>query len=1146
MPPRRRQVVRRIPEGLFNDTPARRGNQALRNVNIRNDTRLTANRREFRNLTPEQLLERQTEFYTLRDRGRDERDRDIQIDLRNRFRQEFQGLPVASVFFDHNDGRRARPYDEQLNFNENQHWLFARLLSGNLRPEVTRTFNNPPVRNGRYRIEIEYIGDDGNDRTRVIELTIPNFNTYLEIERYVNNTPELYWSTREDSDQLMDIRSVRVFPVMQWTGGRNPRLNRLLDGPAHCFFAPIIRFYQNKIEKGIRVKNYKTGVRKCEKLIEKYKDGVSKEDFEEISKTLSATFDIVDITGKTIWTNVKSGTRADNTFKFIYSDYEHVNVDKCETVLSMIEDIIEKGNFDSSVHEVGTRGKLCKYLIGKQVQEISENSMQDIFEFLKHNKLYFSFTSNSTKNIKSITTNGVKFILQKTKADTLREEFMDSIKDFKFNYHVSNPTYELVRTCYVQKVQFAYQKSPDNIEGLQEFDMIKAYTNSHVCPYYVEFPTILNHMVNFDEDEEIDTYEFVKSHVGFYQVSVLSTTSDPKLLAHLARFGIEAGTSHMYCFTSPMIMWLIDKFECDIKLYIGTWSEKTKDIRFSDEIKNTKTPEGISLYAQIVGLMASEPETINTYYYVNEDFTQEVSALVEGSKFDYTPYLYDCGKSYGELKLEIPKTAKSMLNHLPIASFVLQYTFINVFSEVIKFDAEDIFAVKVDSILLKEGHTIMNSLFRKKDPKLLNSPIFEGYFQKVNNFNIHQLFMDTDMPIEEEFVIGQGGSGKTYHFIDDISTIHYKYLNPLYVSPSNKLKQYKAAEFEKRKPDRLKIISQNKFQSFCLQNDYFMEFFEEMYKHTEAATLKTCTVAKLIGKRCDSYRKELNLFPGCIIIDESTMLSEGDYSKIKEMYPYCKTYFLGDFSTNLKLISYQAIIDDGKVVVLSLKDRPYYEFEGDRRSEKGDKLIEFKTLIRQMMDSGVTKGIQKLISSFNCRTIMLEDLPSHYKDDDICIAHHDKMCIKVDEVLKDKRPMYRILESLPEKNLYRGDIVFDVNDIDPSAYELRRCFTSHSIQGETIEPGRTVYIMIRDLLGEKLLRTFYTAVSRVRRLDQIVFVYDTRMLGVKSKREEVQEVTHEVVKFPDLHLEDEYAPISSENRNDWMKNLKPPVSKSWY
>ena len=64
-----------------------------------------------------------------------------------------------------------------------------------------------------------------------------------------------------------------------------------------------------------------------------------------------------------------------------------------------------------------------------------------------------------------------------------------------------------------------------------------------------------------------------------------------------------------------------------------------------------------------------------------------------------------------------------------------------------------------------------------------------------------------------------------------------------------------------------------------------------------------------------------------------------------------------------------------------------------------------------------------------------------------------------------------------------GDIVFSEKKPEGVNSDIRHHFTTHSIQGETIE--RRIFIDISKMFDSRM---FYTAISRVRRLEQIYLV----------------------------------------------------------
>ena len=65
-----------------------------------------------------------------------------------------------------------------------------------------------------------------------------------------------------------------------------------------------------------------------------------------------------------------------------------------------------------------------------------------------------------------------------------------------------------------------------------------------------------------------------------------------------------------------------------------------------------------------------------------------------------------------------------------------------------------------------------------------------------------------------------------------------------------------------------------------------------------------------------------------------------------------------------------------------------------------------------------------------------------------------------------------------------GDIVFSDKKPDGCNSEVRHHFTTHRIQGETIESR--IFIDISKMFDSRM---FYTATSHARRLEQIYLVY---------------------------------------------------------
>jgi hypothetical protein len=1144
------------PDNVLGNTPRLRGNAALTGVSVVNDGRLTAYRRDLRNLTPEQLATRRGDFADFRERARGG------ADTRAEFRQTYQDLPLASVYFRHTDPAAPRPrnYDQIIN-EPNEYWTLAQIMSGRLSTARQQQFTNPPIMNGRYRIEIEYAGVDGV-RSFTITITIPNFRNHIELERFVYDQDQLFWVTRETSDEMLDVYSIRIFPVIQFTGGRAPRLNRLLDGPVHCFFAPIIRKLELKIRESTgerTVQRYESLKREALKLIEEFKDGVSVNNFSQISSRLNCSITVKDIFQEILFTNVGEKVRY-LAFTFVYHDSEHVSMENDDTVWHILEKVLRDG-YDPMSHKVSLEVIPAKSYTyepriddAKEVIEVTHKQMNDIYDFAVDNRLYTKFTGNRTTFVKKMYLAGKVFVVKKLPHEEIEKRFFEGIKNFQFNFDFENPASPFVEAAYIQKVQFALQENPESCEDLVEFDKIKAYANFKSCPYYIGFPSVLHHTMSLLGHSFGRVKDFVVKNPGFYQVRITSISKHPD---YLEKWGIKVGNLHV--FTSPMICWLID-LGCVMTLVSGTWSTIPTDITFEDDIVQGKVidaktgePTKISIYAHIVGIMGSSQHLNFESFTTSNKFVDDVTDK-EGKFVDFQSVTED----YGIMTATTHKKFKR--NFKPLAAYILSYVFIDVMSEVIKFPIDDVFAVKVDSILMRKGNQIDNPHFREKTPKTLfgKAPIYDGYFPTTSI--VARTF--EKMPIQEQYIIGPGGSGKTYHFLyAEVQDVASKYMDPVYVTPQNLLKQNQAVSFEKHKTERLAFLANMRFKIALSPTSHFDEedtreaiekvfgwtvsshaldqalmrissssapepslenreaalqivdyLYSQVSKQKFYATSSTALLEKPVPrpkknpetgkwerKMVPAKRYNPGFVPGCIILDEATMYDANDIKKAKELYPFSKIYVLGDFmKDNNPLLSYQAILPS----LNPINVQEYHEFTEDRRSITGDPLIEFKKQLRAAM-SNTTELQMWFRRVFEKLPFINEtDVDSQYTHGDACIAYTHDTCDRITGLIKNKPDVFRIqngtTNSVTKVEYFTGDIVYSAEGFPPKSIKKTYCFTAHSLQGQTVDPPRKIFIAEE---CKKDPRVLYTAISRARRFDQLVFVKSpVRLVGQKSAR----------------------------------------------
>tara|TARA_Y100000004_G_C8696771_1_gene319915 strand:- start:153 stop:548 length:396 start_codon:yes stop_codon:yes gene_type:complete len=117
-----------------------------------------------------------------------------------------------------------------------------------------------------------------------------------------------------------------------------------------------------------------------------------------------------------------------------------------------------------------------------------------------------------------------------------------------------------------------------------------------------------------------------------------------------------------------------------------------------------------------------------------------------------------------------------------------------------------------------------------------------------------------------------------------------------------------------------------------------------------------------------------------------------------------------------------------------------------------------------------------------CKTTTMEAMNYNHKTDIILGPTHNRMNM----YNKKYRhlPKYRVLEN--ENGYFNNDIVYEE---PPVKSELRHGYTVHSVQGETFEG--TIFIDMKNIQinnPKEDLRMLYTAISRARRLEQIVLV----------------------------------------------------------
>jgi hypothetical protein len=275
---------------------------------------------------------------------------------------------------------------------------------------------------------------------------------------------------------------------------------------------------------------------------------------------------------------------------------------------------------------------------------------------------------------------------------------------------------------------------------------------------------------------------------------------------------------------------------------------------------------------------------------------------------------------------------------------------------------------------------------------------------------------------------GQGGVGKSYRILND------KGLNKvLFVSPMNLL-------------------------GFKVSKEY---------------SIRSTTIHKLLGKECVAWKEE-NTYPSVLFIDEITQIPADWIDEVFVKYDKSLIILAGDIISSGQWFQCRNGSPNNFSKIWKPVNVDIVNMEGDRRSLDNE-LTQLKLNIRSKMLEVFEDGdsaeiyLMKDWAMKNLNSIDFFEAASMFKPGDAWIAGTHKT-------------NQSLLALGVVSGYYRkgGNVSFEERE----GYDKRGSFTTHSYQGQTIE-DKKVFISIGDMFEYSML---YTAVSRVRRIEQLVFV----------------------------------------------------------
>ena len=579
-----------------------------------------------------------------------------------------------------------------------------------------------------------------------------------------------------------------------------------------------------------------------------------------------------------------------------------------------------------------------------------------------------------------------------------------------------------------------------------ELDVEKAYfnySNKQKNEFYHGVPSGSFINLKCEDNFNIDTFnkQLKNGLIGFYQVLIKKIN---KYFELYNKIGIKENET--YVFTSVQI----NSFKDDVEFkFLNLSISPSVEIPFKNNMLE-KTDDGLKFYCKAYGLLNVISDEIKiTIKPLLCDV--EYFSLIQNDNINI--YEYDG-------LVHITQKNKSIKTGSHIYNYIHSYTKNLIFEQLKQIDINDVFGVKLDSIVIKKEAKIKKilSCFHK-DFKKCNIEVMLKEKSKINDYmnflgfeeviddmtyykplfnSINQIinFKSSFLPNNEMiiskviFLSGKGGSGKSYSILNNLK-------NVCMVSCCWNLTQAKKEEYE---------------------------------------TLKPLSINKLIGKTNDKKTEKVKIKSKFLFFDELTMWNKKDIlSSIKD-YQNKFIFLAGDIDYNGRF--YQCNLDNEVIKPNEIKNSQFvvyvknYRFDeqlnnildGLREHEKIEDQIKYINI--HFKDNFKNKEDVE----FDNKTIGISDI----KDTEELTKHF---------ISKGTEPQYYIKNTNINKGEYKGARLD--KEPDHQNFECKLFKTIHSFQGLDLKRDEKIIISVKKYFDNNL---FYTAFSRARNLNQIIIL----------------------------------------------------------
>lgn len=822
-------------------------------------------------------------------------------------------------------------------------------------------------------------------------------------------------------------------------------------------------------------------------------------------------------------------------------------VDNIHTIAQLVDCSIKISNLvngETHIYNESSYNRYCIEFINSRYNHVdlylnnqdepTVLNNKDEYNEIKNNSEYYVEKYNKLYTLDKV------YKIADSKFKIIFDEWKKTNNFETLSIFINDPTYKFL-SHYDYDLHRFFNDFEIKDDLYQEYDIKKAYYNYSDVNYnkfYMGVPSGSFINVKYDDFKLTDFEDHIKNNlVGFYEIEITKHIFN----YDFNKLGFTIGSKHVL-YTS-MIQLLKDKIEFK---FLNMSYAPSVHIPFNSNFLE-KDEKGIKHYCKAFGIFIGSNNIQKTEIKILKEDEKDYSIIHKPNAQYY--------KNKNIINIIERDENKKVYHHIGYA----MHAYINtlVLDEIFNHDINDIFGVKLDSIVFKKDYEIIspltnlfengslsNNAFSHKEPNveslLLNDDDDNNYSTYISSISISRLdmnFFDEDDEDDEDnkiqfskiininkdmvksgyfkpfitssnvqedfkpiftqdgqkifkrivFIGGKGGSGKTQGIMT--------FFDPKTTCFSSSC--WNLIQGQKNKYPNLIGLSVNKLEgkTYINKNDEEEakedDKKDEIKEETEEPEPKKKDEIK-IQKSEKASNKNIRR----IALDEATLLHHESITSISNSKSYESMFIfvMGDIDQDnfyYQCSNRNNVINDfSKMQYISYSKS--YRFDNELNTNL-DNLRKQMKYIKSVIKDNDKKALYALKywffnSPFKQCIKDINDIK--FNDDDVGISCNNEMG-KASKKLTEQfiklgaKPQYFIKTTNLNKNQLRGQEITEEETKLHKNYEMKLFKTIHSFQGLDLTETNKIIIDLSSIFDYNII---YTAMSRARRMDQIIII----------------------------------------------------------